>query len=66
MLSLIVWIGFLAILPLAVLSLLLEGYDSWLSAWQAPTWTGIGSLIYLALMANLLGMDYGENCFPGI
>jgi O-acetylserine/cysteine efflux transporter len=55
MLSLIVWMGFLAILPLAVLSLLLEGYDSWLSAWQAPTWTGIGSLIYLALVANLVG-----------
>ena len=55
MLSLVVWMGFLAILPLAVLSLLLEGYDSWLSTLLAPTWTGIGSLIYLAFVANLVG-----------
>lgn len=55
MLSLIVWIGFLAILPLAVLSLLLEGYDAWLAVWQAPSWTSIGAIAYLAFLATLVG-----------
>jgi len=55
MLSLVVWAGVVAILPLALLSWLLEGYDAWLVAFSSPSWTTLGSLVYLALFATLIG-----------
>lgn len=55
MLSLVVWMGFLTIGPLAALSLLLEGYDAWLAVWQAPTWLSVASIIYLAFLSTLIG-----------
>lgn len=54
-LSLIVWMGVVAILPLTILSLLLEGYDAWLAAWHASTWKSVGAVIYLAFFATLVG-----------
>jgi len=55
MLSLIVWAGAIAVLPLAVLSLLIEGLDAWETAWHSFTWTTVGSLVYLAYFATLIG-----------
>ena len=55
MLSLVVWSGAVAILPLALLSLVLEGYDTWLTAFQSATWTTVGSVVYLAFFATLVG-----------
>ena len=54
MLSLIVWAGAVAILPLAFLSLVVEGYDAWLAAFHVPTWTTLGSVLYLAFFATLI------------
>ncbi|SMD03303.1 EamA family transporter [Sporomusa malonica] len=55
MLSLVVWAGAVAILPLTFLSWMLEGYDAWLVAFHSPTWTSIGSLVYLSFFATLVG-----------
>lgn len=54
-LSLIVWMGVAAILPLMVLSLWLEGYDAWVAAWHTAGWASLGALIYLALFATIIG-----------
>jgi len=53
MLSLIVWIGAVSIIPLAILSLSVEGFSSWQTAWQSLSWTAVGSVIYLAYFATL-------------
>ena len=55
MLSLVVWAGVMAILPLTLLSLLLEGFDAWLAVWESPSWISAGSLVYLSFCATLLG-----------
>lgn len=55
MLSLVVWSGAVAILPLTLLSLTLEGYDVWLTAFASATWTTVGSIVYLAFFATLVG-----------
>lgn len=55
MLSLIVWAGAVAILPLTVLSLLIEGAAAWKQAWSSVTWVTVASLIYLAYFASLIG-----------
>jgi O-acetylserine/cysteine efflux transporter len=55
MLSLVVWAGAVAILPLTILSWWLEGYDAWVAAYHTPTWTSLFSLIYLSFFATLLG-----------
>jgi O-acetylserine/cysteine efflux transporter len=55
MLSLVVWAGAVAIIPLTILSLLLEGYGAWVSTFQTPSWTSLGSLIYLSFFATLVG-----------
>lgn len=55
MLSLVVWSGMVAILPLALLSLVFEGYASWVAAWHSLTWVSAGSLAYLAFIATLVG-----------
>lgn len=55
MLSLIVWSGAVAILPLTLLSLVLEGYDTWLTAFRSATWITVGSVVYLAFFATLVG-----------
>ena len=55
MLALVVWSGAVAIIPLALLSLVLEGYDNWLTAYQSATWTTVGSVVYLAFFATLVG-----------
>jgi len=55
MLSLVVWSGAVAILPLTLLSLMLEGYDSWLIAFSSATWITAGSVVYLAFFATLVG-----------
>lgn len=55
MLSLVVWSGMVAILPLALLSLVFEGYASWVIAWHSLTWVSAGSLAYLSFVATLVG-----------
>lgn len=55
MLSLVVWAGAVAILPLTVLSWLLEGYDAWLAAYRNLNWTSVSSLVYIAFFATLAG-----------
>ena len=55
MVSLVIWAGAVAILPLALLSLILEGYDTWVIAYHSPTWTSVGSIVYLAYLATLAG-----------
>lgn len=55
MLALVVWSGAVAILPLALLSLLVEGPDAWVNAWHAFNWSTGASIIYLAYGATLGG-----------
>lgn len=55
MLSLVVWSGAVAILPLSLLSLVLEGYDTWITAFRSATWVTAASVIYLAFFATLVG-----------
>lgn len=55
MLSLVVWTGFLALLPLGLLSLLIEGYEAWIIALRSPSWTSIASITYLSYAATLIG-----------
>ena len=55
MVSLVIWAGAVAVLPLALLSLMLEGYDTWVIAYHSPTWTSVGSIVYLAYLATLAG-----------
>lgn len=51
MVSLSVWSGAVAVIPLAVLSWFLEGPPEW----QALTWSTAVSLIYLAYISTLIG-----------
>lgn len=55
MLALVVWAGVVAILPLALLSLLIEGFPAWQEAWHSITWVTGASLIYLAYFATITG-----------
>ncbi len=55
MLSLVVWAGAIAILPLGLLSLLLEGVTAWKTAFDSINWITIVSIIYLAYCASLGG-----------
>lgn len=55
MLSLVVWAGAVAILPLALLSLWIEGIAAWQAAWNAVNWVTIVCVIYLAYFATLGG-----------
>lgn len=54
-LSLVVWAGAVAIVPLLLLSWLIEGYDSWLKVFRSPTWSSLASLGYLSYVATLVG-----------
>lgn len=55
MLALVVWAGAVAILPLALLSLCIEGPAAWQAAWNTITWTTGASIIYLAYFATIGG-----------
>lgn len=55
MLSLIIWAGVVAILPLGLLSLVIEGVDAWVNTFQNPSWNSWVSLGYLAYVATLIG-----------
>lgn len=54
-LSLVVWSGAAAIVPLLILSYFIEGPAAWLNAWHLADRTTIFSLIYLAYIASLVG-----------
>lgn len=54
-LSLVVWAGAVAIIPLLLLSWWVEGYQSWMAVMRAPTWASVLSLGYLAYIATLVG-----------
>ncbi len=55
MVSLVVWAGAVAILPLGILSLCLEGPIIWKTAWDSMNWTTVFSIIYLAYFGSLAG-----------
>lgn len=55
MLALVVWAGAVAILPLTLLSLCIEGLAAWQEAWQSVNWTTAASIIYLGYFATLAG-----------
>lgn len=55
MLALVVWAGAVAILPLLLLSWIIEGYDAWLTACFAVSWASFGAVVYLSLLATLAG-----------
>ena len=55
MLSLTVWSGAVAILPLFFLSWCVEGMMAWQSAWENVTLAGGGAILYLAYFATLGG-----------
>ena len=55
MLALVVWAGAVAVLPLALLSLLFEGFDSWVVACRNLSLVSVGSVIYLSYFAILGG-----------
>jgi O-acetylserine/cysteine efflux transporter len=54
-LSLVVWAGAVAILPLGALSLILEGPIAWKTAWGSLNWVTIVSIAYLSYFASLGG-----------
>jgi O-acetylserine/cysteine efflux transporter len=55
MLSLVVWSGLVSFFPMAILSFLIEGPASWITAIQQASWTSAFSLLYLAYCASLVG-----------
>lgn len=55
MLALVVWAGAVAILPLAVLSWLIEGPVQWAASFQHVSVSGIGAVAYLSYIATLGG-----------
>ncbi|HWR39603.1 MAG TPA: EamA family transporter [Patescibacteria group bacterium] len=55
MLALVVWAGAVAIIPLAILSLCVEGATAWVDALRSLNSTTVGSLVYLAYFATLCG-----------
>lgn len=55
MLALVVWSGAVAILPLGLLSLVLEGPALWGETWNSFTWSTGASIAYLAYGATLGG-----------
>lgn len=55
MLALTVWAGAVAILPLGLLSLFIEGPGAWQAAWSSINWVTVASLIYLGYCASLAG-----------
>jgi len=55
MLSLVVWAGAVAILPLGILSLIIEGPGVWKIALNSINWVTIASIVYLAYVATLVG-----------
>ena len=54
-LALVVWAGIAAIMPLSLLSLYMEGWEAWVAAYHALSWSGAGSVAYLAYAATLIG-----------
>ena len=55
MLALIVWAGAVAVLPLTLLSLFIEGPAAWQVAWNSANWITAASIIYLGYFATLGG-----------
>lgn len=55
MLSLVIWAGAVAILPLGILSYFIEGVSAWSVAVESFNWVTVGSIIYLAYVASLIG-----------
>ncbi len=55
MLGLVVWSGAVAIIPLALLSLVVEGPAAWSTAWHSFSWNTAGAVTYLAYAATLGG-----------
>jgi O-acetylserine/cysteine efflux transporter len=54
-LNFIVWVSAVAVLPLFALSLVFEGPAADLAALRGLTWTGVGSILFIAWVSTLLG-----------
>lgn len=55
MLSLVVWAGAVAIAPLILLSIFIEGPSAWQTAWDSLNWVTVVSIVYLAYFSSLGG-----------
>ena len=58
MLSLLVWAGAVAILPLTLLSLIVEGPAAWAAAFSSLTWRTFASVAYLSYVAIFIGYGF--------
>ncbi|MBT2447584.1 EamA family transporter [Streptomyces sp. ISL-43] len=54
-LNFMVWVSVVPVLPLTVLSLLLEGPDRDLAALRGLDWSGVGVIVYLAWITTVFG-----------
>lgn len=54
-LNFMVWVSTVPVLPLLGLSLLFEGWDRDAEALAALEWSGVGSIVYVAWVATVLG-----------
>lgn len=55
MFALTAWISAIAVLPLAILSLVFEGINADWAAIAAPTWAGIGAIAYVSIPTTVIG-----------
>jgi O-acetylserine/cysteine efflux transporter len=55
MISLVVWSGLVSFFPMVILSLIIEGLNSWQEAIRAVNWVSAASVIYLAYFSSLAG-----------
>ena len=63
MLSFVVWSCLVPPIPLFLLSLLIEGPASWVSALQNVTWRGGGSLLFTAWISTIFGYGAWSSLF---
>lgn len=55
MLAMVIWLSLIPPLPLFALSLIFEGWPAIEGAIVGMTWLGIGSIVYLAVLATIFG-----------
>ncbi len=55
MISLVVWSGLVSFSPMVILSLIIEGLNSWQEAIRAVNWISVASVMYLAYFSSLAG-----------
>ena len=55
MISLVVWSCLVSFFPMVILSLIIEGLNSWQEAIRAVNWISVASVMYLAYFSSLAG-----------